>query len=75
MLLKWEIELRQFNINYRPRTTIKGQALIDFVIEFMYSNTIEVAATIDNAEATKRVEMEKGETSATKQEDSDLGAK
>ena len=35
-LLKWAVELRQFNIYFRPRTAIKGQALADFVMEFTY---------------------------------------
>jgi len=33
-LLKWSIELSQFDIDYKPRTAIKGQALADFVAEF-----------------------------------------
>lgn len=33
-LLKWAIELSQFDIQYQPRTDIKGQALADFVVEF-----------------------------------------
>ncbi|XP_052196167.1 uncharacterized protein LOC127803734 [Diospyros lotus] len=33
-LLKWAIELAQFNIKYKPRTAIKGQILADFVAEF-----------------------------------------
>jgi hypothetical protein len=28
------IELSEFDINYRPRTAIKAQALVDFVAEF-----------------------------------------
>ena len=32
-LLKWAVELRQFDIHFRPCTTIKGQALADFVTE------------------------------------------
>ena len=32
-LLKWVIELGQFEITYHPRTTIKGQALADFIVE------------------------------------------
>ena len=62
-----------FNINYRPWTTIKGQALVDFIAKFTYSNIIEVAGTTDNAEATKKVERGKSEASVTKQEDSDPG--
>ena len=35
-LLKWAIELSQFEIEYQPRPAIKGQALADFIIEFSY---------------------------------------
>ena len=35
-MLKWVVELRQFNIHFRPHTAIKGQALADFVAEFTY---------------------------------------
>ena len=42
-MLKWAIELGQFDMNYWPRMAIKGQAFIDFITEFTYSNTIEVA--------------------------------
>ena len=48
-------------MNYRPRTTIKGQALTNFIVEFTYSNTTEVAGTIGNVEAMKGVEMKKVE--------------
>lgn len=30
----WAIELSEFNIQYRPRTAIKGQAVADFIAEF-----------------------------------------
>jgi hypothetical protein len=33
-LIQWSIELREFDINYRPRTTAKAQALADFIAEF-----------------------------------------
>ncbi|XP_074359789.1 uncharacterized protein LOC141699884 [Apium graveolens] len=32
-LIKWEIELGEFDIKYNPRTAIKAQALADFVVE------------------------------------------
>ncbi|XP_023746717.1 uncharacterized protein LOC111894856 [Lactuca sativa] len=32
-LAKWEIKLGENDINYRPRTSIKGQALSDFLLE------------------------------------------
>ena len=34
-LLKWPFELGQFEISYAPQVAIKGQALADFVAEFI----------------------------------------
>ena len=33
-MVKWAIELSEFDIRYKPRITIKGQILVDFIIEF-----------------------------------------
>ncbi|XP_074327402.1 uncharacterized protein LOC141665320 [Apium graveolens] len=33
-MLKWAIELGQFDLEYCPYTAIKGQALADFILEF-----------------------------------------
>uniref|UniRef100_A0A2N9GE62 Uncharacterized protein n=1 Tax=Fagus sylvatica TaxID=28930 RepID=A0A2N9GE62_FAGSY len=33
-LIQWSIELSEFDIDYRPRTAIKVQALADFITEF-----------------------------------------
>ena len=33
-LMKWAIELSEFDIRYKPKTVIKGQILADFVMEF-----------------------------------------
>ena len=33
-LALWAIELSDFDIQYRPRTTIKGQVIADFIAEF-----------------------------------------
>ncbi|KAJ4720741.1 Retrovirus-related Pol polyprotein from transposon opus [Melia azedarach] len=33
-LMKWCMELSEFEIHYRPRNAIKGQAIADFVAEF-----------------------------------------
>ncbi|KAL2532411.1 rve domain-containing [Abeliophyllum distichum] len=33
-LVKWAVELGQFELHYKPRTAIKGQALADFIAEF-----------------------------------------
>ena len=35
-LLKWAIELSQFEIKFQPQLAIKGQALVDFIVEFSY---------------------------------------
>jgi hypothetical protein len=31
---KWVVELGALNINFKPRTTIKSQALVDFMAEW-----------------------------------------
>ena len=33
-LMNWAIELSEFDIRYKPKTSIKGQILADFVMEF-----------------------------------------
>ena len=33
--IQWSIELSEFDIDYRPRTVIKAQALADFIVEFI----------------------------------------
>ena len=33
-LVQWAIELSQFNVEYRPRKTIKARALADFIAKF-----------------------------------------
>ena len=30
----WAVELSEFDIQYRPRTAIKGQVMADFIAEF-----------------------------------------
>ena len=39
--MKWAIELREFDIRYKPKTTIKGQVLADFVMEFTSAEPAE----------------------------------
>ena len=46
----------QFNVNFHPQTTIKGQALADFIVEFTYADATKVAGTTDNVEVVKVVE-------------------
>ena len=35
-MVQWAIELSQFDIEYHPRTAIKAQALVDFIVEFTF---------------------------------------
>ena len=45
-LMKWAIELSEFDIRYKPKTAIKGQVLADFIMEFT------LAEPAQNAQAT-----------------------
>ena len=40
-LMKWAIELSEFDIRYKPRAAVKGQILENFIIEFTPSQTTE----------------------------------
>ncbi|XP_052177535.1 uncharacterized protein LOC127791591 [Diospyros lotus] len=40
-LLKWAIELAQFDLEYKPRVVIKGQALANFIAEFTETTQVE----------------------------------
>ncbi|GAA0174513.1 hypothetical protein LIER_27891 [Lithospermum erythrorhizon] len=37
-IVKWAIELSEFDLRYNPRTSIKAQALADFMVEYGASN-------------------------------------
>jgi hypothetical protein len=37
-LVRWSVELSEFDIEYRPRTAIKGQVIADFIAEFTEGN-------------------------------------
>ena len=43
-LVKWAIELSEFNIRYKPRAAIKGQVLADFITEFTIAPKLSVEA-------------------------------
>ena len=45
-LMKWAIELSEFDIRYKPKTAIKGQVLADFVIEFTSAEPVKNAQTV-----------------------------
>ena len=40
-LMKWAIELSEFDIRYKLRTMVKGQILVDFIIEFTLAQSME----------------------------------
>ena len=42
-LVKWSIELSEFDIRYKPRTVIKGQGLADFIMEFTLTEPTEAS--------------------------------
>ena len=42
-LVKWVIELSEFDIRYKPRTTVKGKILADFIMEFTLAEPTETA--------------------------------
>ena len=47
-LTKWVIELSEFDIRYKPRTAIKGQILVDFVMEFTATTPSETTQLTPN---------------------------
>ena len=44
-LMKWAIELSEFDIRYKPKTAIKGQVLADFFMEFTSAELAEDTQT------------------------------
>ena len=40
-LMKWALELSEFDIRYKPKTAIKGQILADFVMKFTLTKLVE----------------------------------
>ena len=45
--MKWLVEQSQSDIEYIPRVTIKGQALVDFLAEFSPKPTLAVDGKIE----------------------------
>ncbi|XP_074378164.1 uncharacterized protein LOC141719685 [Apium graveolens] len=45
-MLKWTVELGQFEMDYKSRTAIKGQALADFVLEFPPHQEVDPGALV-----------------------------
>ncbi|XP_021722675.1 uncharacterized protein LOC110690154 [Chenopodium quinoa] len=44
-LLKWAVELSEYELYYKPRVSIKAQALLDFVLETSYNDEEEELGT------------------------------
>ncbi|XP_056691831.1 uncharacterized protein [Spinacia oleracea] len=44
-LLKWAVELSEYDIEYKPRTAIKAQALADFIVKASYEEEEEPLGT------------------------------
>nr|XP_043611674.1 uncharacterized protein LOC122583320 [Erigeron canadensis] len=53
-LAKWSVKLSAFNITYEPRTTIKSQALADFVADF--TNDLQPEADLEVKLLTEKCE-------------------
>ena len=51
--------------------TIKGQALIDFIAEFTYADTAEIAGMADIAEVARMVDAQGEKNSALAKEDAE----
>lgn len=41
-LTRWTVELSEYYIDFIPATTIKGQALTDFIVELTIVNSEEI---------------------------------
>ena len=44
-IAKWTIKLSEFDIHYRPQTTVKDQILADFVVECSIPNDGSIPAS------------------------------
>ena len=47
-LMKWAIELSEFNIRYKPKIAVKGQILADFIMEFTLAELAKDTQTMPN---------------------------
>ena len=44
---KWGTQLGSFDVRYRPRSSVKGQVLVDFVAEFSLRSEVEVVCHME----------------------------
>jgi len=47
-IAKWGTRLRAFDIRYKPRSSVKGQMLADFVVEFSPRNKGEMVCHVES---------------------------
>ncbi|KAK0607172.1 hypothetical protein LWI29_010695 [Acer saccharum] len=64
-LTKWAIELSEFDVEYLPRTAIKGQAVADFVAEFTEPNMEVARMMVEQTKKTFRWQLRIDESSNT----------
>ena len=53
----WVVKLSEFNVQYRPRTTIKGQVITDFIVEFTLVEGQGAESTQTDLPTSKQVEL------------------
>ena len=46
-IAKWGTQLGSFDIRYRPRSSVKGQVLADFVAEFSLRREVEIVCHVE----------------------------
>ena len=46
-IAKWGTRLGSFDIRYRPRSSVKGQVLSDFVVEFSPKREVEIVCHVE----------------------------
>lgn len=56
--MKWEIELSEHHIHYKPGASMKGQTIFDFIVEFTSTkkNLSQVEAEAGNNFSKAKVE-------------------
>lgn len=49
-LMKWAMELSEFDISYKPRASVNGQALANFIAEFVEAQAISMDVESSDAQ-------------------------
>lgn len=56
-LAKWAIELGEHDISYHPRISIKGQALVDFLLEIVGELQQEMTGTTQQRHQEEKIDQ------------------